>query len=77
MEPHHMIPISMQGLYSSDIDITSNLICLCPNCHKRIHLGKKVDVEPMLRKFFADRESDLKTCGIDIDIYTLLAYYDI
>lgn len=77
MEPHHMIPISMQGLYSSDIDITSNLICLCPNCHKRIHLGKKADVEPMLRKFFAARESDLKTCGIDIDIYTLLAYYDI
>ena len=77
MEPHHLIPISKQNLYPNDIDITSNLICLCPNCHKRIHLGQKSDIEMMLRKFHTARQSDLLTCGIDIDIYTLLAYYEI
>lgn len=77
MEPHHLIPISEQELYDNDIDITPNLICLCPNCHKRIHLGRKPDVEKMLTKFYADRNVDLSKCGIDIDLNTLLAYYDV
>jgi len=77
MEPHHLIPISNQGLYSNDIDITSNLICLCPTCHKKIHYGIKADVKSMLQAFYAARQKDLKTCGIEIDIDTLFAYYDI
>ena len=77
MEPHHLIPISNQGLYNNDIDITSNLICLCPTCHKKIHHGVKSDVKSMLQTFYAARQKDLKTCGIEIDIDTLLAYYDI
>lgn len=77
MEPHHLIPISNQGLYENDIDITSNLICLCPNCHKQIHYGKKADIKQMLIAFHTLRKKDLKTCGIDIDIDTLLAYYDV
>lgn len=77
MEPHHLIPISLQGYYKHDIDITSNLICLCPNCHKRIHYGTKDDVKKMLTKFHNARQADLKTCGIDIDLITLFAYYNI
>lgn len=77
MEPHHLIPISNQGLYSNDIDITSNLICLCPTCHKMIHHGLKSDVKSMLQTFYAARQNDLKTCGIEIDTDTLFAYYDI
>ena len=77
MEPHHLIPISNQGLYSNDIDITPNLICLCPICHKKIHYGIKSDVKSMLQVFYAARQSNLKTCGIEIDIDTLFAYYDI
>jgi len=78
MEPHHLIPISNQGLYEHDIDITSNLICLCPLCHKQIHHGRKPDVKKMLDTFFtAKRKRDLKTCGIEIDIETLYAYYDV
>lgn len=77
MEPHHLIPISNQGLYEHDIDITSNLICLCPTCHKQIHYGQKTDIKQMLSAFYATRKSDLKTCGIEIDLDTLLAYYDV
>lgn len=78
MEPHHLIPISYQGNYSNTIDITSNLICLCPNCHSQIHYGLKSDIEAMLKKFLALRKEDLKNNGgIDIDENTLLAYYDI
>jgi hypothetical protein len=77
MEPHHLIPISNQGLYDNDIDITPNLICLCPTCHKQIHYGTKSDVKHMLETFYNSRHVDLKTCGIDIDLDTLFAYYDI
>lgn len=78
MEPHHLIPISKQGLYSNDIDITPNLICLCPNCHSKIHYGTKSDVTAMLKKFLAARKTDLKNLGgIDIDESTLFAYYQI
>lgn len=78
MEPHHLIPISKQGLYVNDIDITQNLICLCPNCHSKIHYGIKSDVEIMLRRFLAARQTDLKNLGgIDIDESTLFAYYNI
>lgn len=78
MEPHHLIPISNQGLYKKDIDITSNLICLCPTCHKQIHHGKKADVKQMLTQFLTvSRQNDLKTCGIEIDLNTLMAYYDV
>lgn len=77
MEPHHLIPISNQNLYSNDIDITPNLVCLCPNCHKQIHHGTKSDIKKMLTAFYHTRKNDLKTCGIDSDLNTLLAYYDI
>ena len=77
MEPHHLIPISAQELYDQRIDITSNIICLCPSCHKMIHLGKREDVVKMLDRFLSDRKSDLSTCGIDIDINTLLAHYNL
>lgn len=78
MEPHHLIPISCQGNYSVTIDITSNLICLCPNCHSKIHYGQKTDIEAMLKKFLSLRKTDLKNYGgIDIDEATLLAYYNI
>ena len=76
MEPHHLIPISQQGFYSNSIDITPNLICLCPNCHSQIHYGLKNDIKTMLHKFFLARQADLKNIGgIDIDESTLFAYY--
>lgn len=78
MEPHHLIPISCQGNYTNKIDITDNLICLCPNCHSQIHYGINADREVMIRKFLAARKTDLKNHGgIDIDENTLLGYYKI
>lgn len=35
LETHHLIPLSQKG--SDDI---SNVIALCPNCHKKLHFGK-------------------------------------
>ena len=77
MEPHHLIPISQQEFFVNSIDITPNLICLCPNCHKQIHHGTDSEVKAMLKKFYTLRHSDLKRCGIEIDFNKLIAFYDI
>lgn len=77
MEPHHLIPISKQGLFDNDIDISPNLVSLCPICHKQIHHGQNADVKRMLAYFLRLRDSNLKKCGIDVDISTLCALYDL
>lgn len=35
-EMHHLIPLSEGGL-----DTVDNVVCLCPNCHRELHFGKK------------------------------------
>ncbi len=77
MEPHHLIPISYQGAFEHDIDITYNLICLCPQCHKQFHHGTAADKEKMIHKFFTKRKADLKQCGIEINMDELKAFYNI
>jgi 5-methylcytosine-specific restriction endonuclease McrA len=77
MEPHHLVPISNQADFEKSLDVTPNLICLCPNCHKKIHHGRKDEVKSMLELFYRSRKADLEIAEIRIDIETLFAYYDI
>ncbi|WP_313164662.1 HNH endonuclease signature motif containing protein [Sedimentibacter sp.] len=77
MEPHHLIPLSKQRLFDNNIDISPNIISLCPTCHSKIHYGKKEDVKAMLEQFLSDRNNELSICGIEIDIETLYAFYNL
>lgn len=77
MEPHHLIPLSKQYLFEHNIDITANIISLCPNCHSKIHYGTVDEIKDLLRKFLALRSTDLATCGIIIDEATLFALYEL
>jgi len=77
MEPHHLIPLSKQRFFKNDIDITPNIISLCPNCHSKIHYGTSADKEVLLRRFYTERINLLNLCGIEIDLETLLAFYDL
>jgi len=77
MEPHHLIPISKQYLFENNIDITANIISLCPNCHSKIHYGQSDEVKEILQKLFDKRKNALIECGISIDIETLFSLYDL
>lgn len=77
MEPHHLIPLSKQYLFENDIDITSNIISLCPICHSQIHYGTTDEIKGLLRKFLNLRSEDLLACGIPIDEDTLFALYEL
>lgn len=36
-DAHHIVPLQENGL-----DVPSNIICVCPNCHRRLHTGESI-----------------------------------
>lgn len=74
MEAHHLIPLSAQDQFDVSLDVEANIVCLCPNCHKRLHYGK--DIKGLLLKLYDYRVGFLKESGIDISFETLIKLYN-
>uniref|UniRef100_UPI00190F7B16 HNH endonuclease n=1 Tax=Klebsiella pneumoniae TaxID=573 RepID=UPI00190F7B16 len=72
-EPHHIVPMSKQSYFENSLDVEENIISLCCNCHKQIHLGN--GFEDMLRKIYAERKYILKKAGIEILLEDLILFY--
>jgi len=72
-EPHHLIPITYHNNFEVSLDVEENIVSLCCNCHKQIHLGQ--DFEVMLKKLYDDRKDLLKKAGIDISLDDLIKLY--
>jgi hypothetical protein len=77
MEAHHLVPMGKQGLFEFDIDVPENILCICPNCHRKMHLAEDEDREKTLAQAFKLRETVLPARGIKIDMKTLLEIYSI
>lgn len=56
VECHHIIPLSLSDSFTINLDCENNLIPLCPNCHKAIHLALKSYKEPLLDKIYNDSD---------------------
>ncbi|SVF54827.1 DNA methylase [Escherichia coli] len=65
--------MSKQDYFENSLDVEENIISLCCNCHKQIHLGK--GFEDMLRKIYAERKDVLKKAGIEILLEDLILFY--
>lgn len=39
VEAHHFVPMKFQSDFEFPLDCVDNVISLCPNCHRGIHLG--------------------------------------
>ncbi|CAH4022349.1 MULTISPECIES: HNH endonuclease [Enterobacter] len=72
-EPHHIVPMSKQDDFEVSLDVEENIISLCCNCHKKIHLGE--GFEGMLEKIYAERKELLKKVDIDITLENLILFY--
>ena len=73
-EPHHLIPLSASVHFPSiDLDREQNVVSLCSYCHNLLHYGE--NIEPVLKKLFADREELLEAIGADISFEELISYY--
>lgn len=40
VEGHHIIPMGQQKSFDQNLDTIDNVITLCPNCHRLMHLAK-------------------------------------
>jgi 5-methylcytosine-specific restriction protein A len=55
VEGHHIIPISLQDSFPNfNLDVKSNIIPLCPNCHKAIHLSTNQYKNILLEKIITN-----------------------
>ena len=73
MEAHHLVPLSTQDYFESSLDVDANIVCLCPNCHRKLHYG--VDITQELQKLYDNRIEYLKQSGINISFIELIELY--
>lgn len=77
LEAHHLIPISVCGDFSVNIDVPENIVCLCPSCHREIHHGS--NSEQMVIELYEERKEALEKKNIKLrdGLKQLLSYYGI
>lgn len=75
VEAHHLIPMSKQSDFDVSLDVSANIIALCPLCHKLLHHGLADDKKPHLVKLLKDRKGRLQEKGIKFSIKALMKVY--
>lgn len=76
MEAHHLIPMSAQDYFENTLDFADNIVCLCPNCHRKIHYAKDEQKKELLKKLF-NQKHRYSNYGININYKKLLTFYEI
>ncbi len=75
VEAHHLIPLSFHEEFNYSLDIPANIIALCPNCHRMLHLGNKETVNSALASLYGRRKTRLKKVELDIELEELIDIY--
>lgn len=77
VEAHHLVPMNAQDKYKSiRLDVPGNIIALCPNCHRLIHLGEREIRNEKIGKLYKKRKQILANWGIIITLETLINLYN-
>ncbi|MCL2015121.1 MAG: HNH endonuclease [Defluviitaleaceae bacterium] len=77
LEIHHFIPREFANDFDASIEVLSNYIALCPNCHRKIHLAVDNERKHLIRLLFNDCKDQLKKVQLDVDLENLFEYYKI
>ncbi len=77
VEAHHLIPFSKRNEFDVSIDVVDNLVALCPNCHRKIHLATDNEKKRLLDLLLEKREKKLKENSILIDKSKLYQFYGV
>ena len=75
MEAHHLIPMSKQAEFEYSLDVPGNVVSLCPNCHRAIHLADKKIRDSMLETLYKKRKEKLEVFGLYVLLQELLGFY--
>lgn len=77
MEGHHLIPMSVQDYYEHTLDFADNIVCLCPNCHRKIHYAEDEQKKELLEVLFNKQKNKYSNFKININFKDLLTFYEI
>jgi len=72
-EPHHLIPMAMQGILNTSIDVEANIVSLCSHCHNKIHYG--FDAEELIKDLYLKRKDEIEKIGVKLTLEELLKMY--
>lgn len=78
LEVHHILPIVMEKIKEyglNNLDTVENTVCLCSNCHNRLHYGNKEVVEEMLELLYKYKIKKLEYNSLDIGLENLKEIY--
>ena len=76
MEGHHIIPMKAQKDFKNvNIDREDNILCVCPNCHRKIHLSLQDEKKQLLRKVYEAKKKDLFNAKLNISFDDLYKRY--
>ncbi len=78
LEAHHLIPMSLQKNVGKSLDTLDNIFCLCPCCHRAIHLAEKEITKSIIGSLVNQRPNVLDILHNKIDdIYNYYSVEDI
>lgn len=77
MEKHHLISMKFYEEYAKDLDDISNIVSLCPTCHRQIHLGRKEEVGKILEILHAKQKVELESAGFTVSSEDLKRKYGV
>ena len=72
MEAHHLIPMEFQDQFNSSLDVYANLICVCPTCHRLLHLGTTTEKQAILEAQYHHRKYRLINSDINLALEKFL-----
>ncbi|MRN56826.1 restriction endonuclease [Paenibacillus sp. LC-T2] len=75
VEAHHLIPMKFQNDFTNSIDTESNILALCPNCHRMIHLARPKEKKELLKSFYEQRKDNLSNLDINFTLSDLNGFY--
>lgn len=64
-EAHHIIPMFYQDVVTNSLDVPENIICLCSECHNKIHYG--FEGKKIVINLYRKRVNGMKARDIYID----------
>lgn len=83
MEGHHLIRCTKEiaedfyNRFQINIDISNNIVCLCPNCHRKVHYGNRETKKEILTKLYEKQKEKLEEVGIKITLDELFTIYNV
>jgi len=78
LEAHHLIPMSLQKTTDISLDTLNNIFCLCPHCHRAIHLAEKTTTKIIIDNLVNKRPDVLSILNDNIsDVYNYYSVEDI